>query len=697
VSASEYTVGTMVGASTGVVDVVNFTRELDDFQGRPYVLEADYLLSGTRTGPAEISRILGLYGISVDGSFAAASDGRSRRWIPGGCALPRAHRQGNPRGSATRRARLPGAGLPLVPNRAGRREGVNAQFDSRLRSHRDRQLWRWRYPENRLDRLSAAFERREDFSGSLQRTTSGPSGEFAMRNPYMRDHVVADRLLSYWTKRLNTLRVAEATIYAAQLGNGDRISITDNVSWSGTKDFIATGIARPGDSNDARLREYVPDIYVYTAGHAAGRRDQRVHARLFIHAAVRAHGPHLVSQGTSADTDGKVTAYALVRAVPPATNWARLMVQLKDTTTGEIYQAQLTLNAGNYEATVSGLRPNRVHSILCWAVNANNIDGATATLANFTSANAAIGLSAPTVAVSQTQSFQVDIDQGAVTDVAAQPKFRRYVLFEKVGAGSFAEVMRSDQRIVSRNVNHGTAYQYKVHAEDVNGNETGDSNTVSITPVKRVDGGYITDASINQGRSYTGTGSASSSIGAGSSQSQIYDVYTFFPGFDKGGSAAGPVRLGCARLEGRTARRGRGSNSERRSEFQRHRERGLAEVQRMRFVRITYGRTSGRVVAVFEQDTPFTHGGYAIDPDEECDVVDLGVAEDQAWTDLDGKLCGPRCTSCSASRRGFTTASSVCTRARAPSMGSVRCRARAADLGDARRGGAAQSARSPGR
>jgi hypothetical protein len=61
----------------------------------------------------------------------------------------------------------------------------------------------------------------------------------------------------------------------------------------------------------------------------------------------------------------------------------------------------------------------------------------------------------------------------------------------------------------------------------------------------------------------------------------------------------------------------------------------------MRFVRITYGRTTQRVVAVFEQDVPFTTGGYAIDPHEECDVVDLGVAEDQAWTDLDGKKCGP--------------------------------------------------------
>jgi hypothetical protein len=61
----------------------------------------------------------------------------------------------------------------------------------------------------------------------------------------------------------------------------------------------------------------------------------------------------------------------------------------------------------------------------------------------------------------------------------------------------------------------------------------------------------------------------------------------------------------------------------------------------MRFVRITYGKTTGRVVAVFEQDTPFTSGGYAIDHGEECETVDLGVAEEQAWTDLDGRACRP--------------------------------------------------------
>jgi hypothetical protein len=75
VSASEYTTSTATGASTGVqVLSINFTREQKDFSGRPYVLEADLLIPGSRSPADEISRILGLYGITADATtFTAAS------------------------------------------------------------------------------------------------------------------------------------------------------------------------------------------------------------------------------------------------------------------------------------------------------------------------------------------------------------------------------------------------------------------------------------------------------------------------------------------------------------------------------------------------------------------------------------------------------------------------------------------------
>jgi hypothetical protein len=384
----------------------------------------------------------------------------------------------------------------------------------------------------------------EDFAGILQRTTNGPTGEFAMHNPYVRDHLVADRLLSYWWKRLNSLRESNASLYAAQLGNGDRITINDSVVWSGAKDFIATGITRPGDSNQVKLREYNADIYVYAPGTLPADASN-VYAPDYSYTPPAAPtGVQIVSQGTSSDTDGKTTAFALVRAVPPAVNWAKLIAQLTDTTTNEIYQAQLTLNGGNYEATISGLRPNRVHSILVWAVNANNLDGATATASNFTTANATTALAAPSVTVGQVQSFEVRVELGAVADVAGQPKLRRYVLFESVGGGGYTEVKRSEERAFTRTVVHGTLYAYKARSEDVNGNESADSSSTSITPQKVVDGSYIVNASINQGRTYTGTGSGSVVLGVAPSGSDVsFDFYTFLPAFNKGNAAASPVYL----------------------------------------------------------------------------------------------------------------------------------------------------------
>lgn len=57
----------------------------------------------------------------------------------------------------------------------------------------------------------------------------------------------------------------------------------------------------------------------------------------------------------------------------------------------------------------------------------------------------------------------------------------------------------------------------------------------------------------------------------------------------------------------------------------------------MRFVRVTVSHTRNRVVAVMEQDTPFLTGGHATLDGEECETYDLGVVEDQEWTDAQGQ------------------------------------------------------------
>jgi hypothetical protein len=533
VDSSEYTTGSVAPASGAfTVETVRFTREQSDTQGRPYVLEADYLLPGTRTAPAEAQRLLEAYGIACDGSFAAASvaDAAAGFFVD---ALYNGRT-----GKAILEDLLRVARGYLVPGAAGlwaitqdvARASV-AQFDSKadqisIESYGDGEIRRT---------ISLAYRPRssagEDFTSTLTRTTNGPTGEFAMRNPYVRDHVVADRLMSYWQKRLNTLRQAKASLYATQMGNADRITVTDYTVWTGAKDFIPTGITRPGDRNDVVLREYNADVYVYAPGSLPADATNAYAPDYSFTPPLAPSNLAVVSQGVTSDTDGKTTAFALVRAVPPAVNWARLTVQLSDTSTKEVYQAQLLLNAGtgNYEATISGLRPNRTHSILCWATNANNMDGATATLPNITSANAATALAAPTVTVTQLQSFEVKIDLAAVANVAGQPGFYRNVLFESVGGGAYTEVKRDAGRTFIRAVSHGVVYAYKARSEDMNHNESADSSSASITPQKIVDGGYIVDGSINRGRSYTGTASSSVTLVLLTTTDFVMDLYTFFP------------------------------------------------------------------------------------------------------------------------------------------------------------------------
>lgn len=563
VPPAEYTASVAVGAGSGVVvDTVNFVREQIDFNGRPYVIEADYLLSGTRTAPAEIARILALYGIAVDATFATAdaADAAAGFFID-------ALYGGEPNGRTGKAiiedllrvargyiSQTASGAWAIVQDVA---KASSAEFDSAadeidVAGYGDGEI---------RARVVVGYRPRagngEDMTATITRAASGAAGDMVMRTPYVRDHGVADRLACYWQRRLNSLRMASAAIHAVQFANGARITITDRVAWNGAKDFLVTGITRPGDKNEVVLREYDASIYTYVADLGALPADAtNVYTPDFSFTApVAPTGVAVASQGVSADTDGKVTAYVTVAAVPPTLNWARLMGQVRDSTTGEIYQLQFRLNGAAWEATFAGLRPNRAHTVTAWAVNSTNVEGATSSPVGFTSANASTALAAPSIAVSQTNSFEIHVDLGAVADVAGQPKFRRYVLFEKTtGTGVYNEVARTLTRRVNRTVSHGSSYWYYARSEDVNGNESADSSIVNINPVavvgdphiapQGVGGPSIANGSINQGRGYTATSSAALALAAyptsGHRATLLMDVYTFFPSFDSGGTFPNP-------------------------------------------------------------------------------------------------------------------------------------------------------------
>ncbi len=540
VNASEYTVGTTT-FSGGSLVTVTFTAEQKDKEGRAFLIEADFSLPGSRYPADEIARLLALYGIATDStSFAAATTYDTTA----GFLIDACYGGKGRTGVAIISDLLQVARAWITPNSVGgwalvqdAPKSATREFNTagdliEITEHGDGDIQRT-ISLNYRPRCSIA----EDFAGLLTRTTTGQTGEKQLRNPYIRDHVVADKLLSYWQARMNTLRVARGTVYAAQMNNGERITVTDAVNWAGNKDFLITGIARPADANAVTLREYDAGIYTYAAEPLSSDATNGYTADYTFTRPLAPTGLTVVSQGTSSDTDGKTTAYALIRATPPTVNWSRLMVAVVDTTTNEQHIAQLLLNGANYEVSVPGLRPNRAHTVIAWAVNGNGVEGVATSSVPFTSSNATTALGAPTVTVTQVQSFEVKVRLSAVSDVSGQPRHRRNILFEKVGAGTYTEVQRGEEREFIRTVSHGATYYYKARSEDQNGNESSDSSEVNITPVKKVDGTYIPDASINQGRSYTGTGSASVTVLASSSQGVDMDVYSFFPNLDHSNSA----------------------------------------------------------------------------------------------------------------------------------------------------------------
>lgn len=550
VDPSEYTVSTMAAAVTAGLSVVTveFVKEQTDNRGRPYVLEADFQLPGSRAASDEVARILTAFGIGVDAaSFADAGaydlangflvdplyggdNGRTGNGILGdllqvarGWLVPTA----TPAlGIAQDRPKLPILDVDVAQNQAKVEEYGDEEIEKTVTIDYRPRLW----------------EGTPDYEGHLQRTTNGVVGEKTLKLPYVRQHDVADRLLSYHQKRRNTLKRAKMSVHAVQLGPANWITVRDLMHWAGPKSFMLESVSRPADANDVVGREVDLAVYLYTPGTLPAGATNVYGPDYSFTRPLAPTGVTLASQGTASDTDGKTMAFALIRATPPAVNWALMRAFITDTSTNEVHSEQLRLNAGNYEATIPGLRPNRDHNVVVTAYNANNIEGFSSAPVTFTSANYTTGPAAPTgVAIAQTHSFEVEVTWNRVADVAGAPKVRHYIPFVKVGAGAFVEKPAVAAGILKiPGVAHLVALQVKIRSEDMNGNQSVDSSTVSITPNKKIDDTHVTgggisgvsiaDDSINRTRSRTGLGSAAGTIVLGGSVSILMETYTFFPG-----------------------------------------------------------------------------------------------------------------------------------------------------------------------
>ncbi len=563
VNTSEYTAGTLAAAVTAglTVNTVEFATEQLDFQGRPHVLEADYLLPGDRQPSQEIQRIFAACAIpTFAGSFADAraydlTQGFAADCLYGGdndgrrtiaivqdlLQVARGWLSQLATGEWTimqDRARLPILELSSKADQVDVEEYGDSEAQKSVT----------------VEYRPKASGSDQHFQGLLERPAAGTSGVLTIKNRYIRDHGTADRLASYHQKRINSLKRASALVHAVQLAIGEVITITDPVHWAGKKHFMAEALSRPADYNAVQLREYEGSIHDYTPGDLPDGATNDYGPDYTYTPPAAPTGGAVVSQGIIANTDGLLQAWALVRAVPPSVNWAELWALVIDTGTGEQHPAPMQLNAGNYETVIGTLRPNRSHTVEFYARNAAGLPGVHSATVGFASANDTALPSAPaSPTIQQTQSFELEFSWAKVADVAGRPKIRHYIPKIKAGAGAFVNGAPVESGLIKLpGVSHGTAYQAKVSAVDMNGNESADSSTVSITPTRMIDDSYIVGlgvsgasiagGSITRGKTFNDITSVSVTVAPGADIT--LDYFTFFPQFTNEVTAS-PCYLKC--------------------------------------------------------------------------------------------------------------------------------------------------------
>lgn len=521
VNPAEYAVTSYTQGGYTVFDI-DFDREPKDGSGGLYEMTADVNGSLSRNVVDEIQRLLQVAGITVDAAtFAAASAYAAANGMIVDCCYSR------PRTLISIIQQL------LVVARAFLRETATGAWA--IVQDTPKAVALTLNEKSDLIEISGedfievpseiTIEYRpkddnENYSRRLTRTVGGTGDPVVIRNQYVRDNDTADRMLCFYALRAAKNRRATVRVRAAQFENGEVVTISSASAWLGSTTWIIEKVERPVDENVLSLREYDAGVYVYTPGTLPADYTNDYVPDYSQTPPGQPGAPVIVSQATSINTDGTVQAYALVRATPPSVNWSKLYALATNIATKEVYLVELKLNAGNYEGTLTGMRPGESHTLVAFANN-GTLDGATSTLVGgfLSSENVSPPVAPSSVAAAQITGAQVQVTWAAATG----RNIANYEVQRKVGLGAFAAF--SPARFVNgvatidNGLIFGNQVQYRVRTIDRSNNVSAwvSSNTVTvtanITDSSVVSGGIsgvsISNLAINQSRTQTGTGSVS--------------------------------------------------------------------------------------------------------------------------------------------------------------------------------------------
>lgn len=546
VNAAEYSASTKTGLVSGiVVNTVVFQREQLDTSGRRYVLEADYLLPGTRTAAAELARIAPAFGLDIDAASAAAASGLD---LDLGFTIDALYgaenRQQGQTGQTILEYLLLCARAWLVDRADGTLglvQDVSKPATLQFNAQADEvDLVSWA-DGPRVAKLTVKGRPRvagsDDYALILSRDCTGADGEKVIALPYVYDFGTLDRIASYWQARINTTQVGQATLHAQQLTMGDCIALTDPLYFVGQRQMIVTGLTRPADKNEVGLRGYDSSVYAYSASTppAGATNGYSVDYSYAIPAAPGAAPTYVgASSGTELDADGKVTAFALLRIAAsalPAVNWASVFFLLVDDDNDTQRVVEALLNGANYEAKVPTLRVGRPHLAYAFVKNANGLSGTLSASASFTSATSVGGPAAPTgLAYVQQVGGAGELTWNPVSG----QNVRRYEVQKSTvsSVSGFNTINFVDGTVCPLDsVTYGATVWFRIRAEDNLGNPGTLTSALAVSPVPLIDSSHITSggvANVNMASNSVATANVVNSAITGAKTDVASSINNFF-------------------------------------------------------------------------------------------------------------------------------------------------------------------------
>jgi len=386
VDSSEYTVVRDTSPSGYDLTVLEFSKEQVDFDNSIYTIEADVKRDVSQNVVDEIQRLLEFVGYTADSTtFTDAStyydnniqtqddvplveQKKVRALLDDLLVVARSHLYRKADGSIAIYQDQPRSSVATFDEDAG--DSVELESTS--------------LPELletvELKYRPAIREPRGELQHTISRSPGGPSGVKRYKNPFVRDHTAADKLVDYLGKKHEYNEQASLIDLEDTVSLGDVITVKSDLFYTGEKDWVVTGVKMIDQGQSLTLREYDSSVYTYESGTLPSDATQGYKPDYSETPPDAPTNLTIDDNGTYTTEDGTNLSYLGVSADIPSQNAEFIEFLVVNNTTNEQFVQKGEVQSGaTWYHRFKGLTPGESHSVSAWAVNNFGVKGQVAT------------------------------------------------------------------------------------------------------------------------------------------------------------------------------------------------------------------------------------------------------------------------------------------------------------------------------